>query len=208
MQEQCENEEDKVMTMYYSIPCLMSVLASDCTGQPIRDLSVESPMLAIWNSGAFSTVSLCGCGKQPLQFSISKVLDAKLQFEVACMKPKDRDVSKVDVNLHLHDSYGDLQTTISVACSQDICDAIDFNRISQIGYGLHERQHPRMTPSSVEHVVYEDEFVGGYHKTLVEDIPLCREIVSRLCRELTAQLSAHGYWLRPVDNNDQETARP
>ncbi len=208
MQEQCENEEDKVMTMYYSIPCLMSVLASDCTGQPIRDLSVESPMLAIWNSGAFSTVSLCGCGKQPLQFSISKVLDAKLQFEVACMKPKDRDVSKVDVNLHLHDSYGDLQTTISVACSQDICDAIDFNRISQIGYGVHERRHPRLTLPTVEHVVYEDEFVGGYHKTLAEDIPLCREIVSRLCQGLTAQLSAHGYWLRAVGNNDQETARP
>ena len=41
MQEQCENDENKVMTMYYSIPCLMSVLASDCTGKPIRDLSVE-----------------------------------------------------------------------------------------------------------------------------------------------------------------------
>ena len=196
MQEQYEDNENNVMTMYYSIPCLMSVLASDCTGKPIRELNVETPMRSVWNTGVFSMVSLVGCGKQPLQFSISKVLNAELQFEVACMNPKNNGVSNVVVNLYLHDSYGDLQTTISVACAQDIFDAIDFNRISQIGYGLHARQHPRMTPPAVEHVVYEDEFVGGYHKTLVEDIPLCREIVSRLCQELTAQLSAHGYWLR------------
>ena len=35
-------------------------------------------------------------------------------------------------------------------------------------------------------------------RTLVEDIPHCREIVSSLCRELTTQLYDLGYWLRPV----------
>jgi len=33
---------------------------------------------------------------------------------------------------------------------------------------------------------------------LAEDIPHCREIAGCLCRELTAQLYALGYWLRPV----------
>jgi len=35
--------------------------------------------------------------------------------------------------------------------------------------------------------------------TLVEDLPSCRELICRLCRELTSQLWKHGYFLRPVE---------
>jgi len=40
---------------------------------------------------------------------------------------------------------------------------------------------------------------------LAEDVSHCREIVSRLCRELTTQLYNLGYWLRPLTTGELES---
>ena len=178
----------------YSIPSLMSRAASDCTGRPIRNVWINKPMPSTWDTGAFASVTLRGWGEEPRPFPITTELggsDADLLFEVACRKSGEPDSHKVAVRLHLHDSYGGLWTTVSVICPPDIFTALDFDRM---GLGLSERPKPK---NPDEHAVYTDTKLNHQDMTLVEDIPHCREIVSRLCRELTAQLYDLGYWLRP-----------
>ena len=181
----------------YSIQCLMSALASACTGLPIRKLWINNPMSSVWNTGAFTSVTLQGWGNEPRQFPITSELgesDADLLFEVECMKSGEADSRKVAVKLHLHDSYGGLWTTVSVICPPEIFKSIDFARM---GHGLAAHAEPEAEGYSEEHLIYREQRADCYSMTLVEDIPMCREIVSSLCRELTAQLWAHGYWWRP-----------
>ena len=182
----------------YSIPSRMSRAASDCTGRPIRDVWINKPMPCAWDTGAFASVTLRGWGEEPRLFPMTSELsgiDADLLFEVACRKPGESDDSKVAVRLHLHDSYGGLWTTVSVICPPEISKGIDFNRM---GTGLSERPNPKNEGCPDEHLIYAEDRADCYGMTLVEDIPHCREIVSCLCRELTAQLYDLGYWLRPV----------
>ena len=182
----------------YSIQCLMSALASACTGLPIRKLWISNPMYSVWNTGAFTSVTLQGWGNEPRQFPITSELgesDADLLFEVECMKSGEADSRKVAVKLHLHDSYGGLWTTVSVICPPEVFTGIDFARM---GYGLDKTTQPKNEGRSEEHLVYQEERTDCYGTTLVEDIPQCREIVSSLCRELTTQLWSHGYCLRPA----------
>ena len=188
----------------YSIQCLMSALASACTGLPIRKLWINNPMSSVWNTGAFTSVALQGWGNEPRQFPIKSELggaDADLLFEVACMKSGEGDSRKVAVKLHLHDSYGGLWTTVSVICPPEIFKSIDF---ACVGHGLYERTKPKCGVRPDEHEILDEDRGDCYGMTLAEDIPQCREIVSSLCRELTAQLSALGYWLRPVVSEEIE----
>ena len=188
----------------YSIQCLMSALASACTGLPIRKLWINNPMSSVWNTGAFTSVILQGWGNEPRQFPITAELgeaDADLLFEVECMKSGEGDSRKVAVKLHLHDSYGGLWTTVSVICPPEIFKSIDFARV---GHGLAKTTQPENEGRSEEHLVYQEERTDCYDMTLVEDIPQCHEIVSTLCRELTTQLWSHGYWLRPVVSEEIE----
>ena len=182
----------------YSIPCLMSRAASDCTGRPIRNVWINKPMPSTWDTGAFASVTLRGWGEEPRLFPITSELggtDADLLFGVACRRSGEPDSRKVAVRLHLHDSYGGLWTTGSVICSPDISKAIDFDRVC---HGLAVRAESECSGRPNEHLIYTEERADCYGMTLVEDIPHCREIVSRLCRELTTQLHDLGYWLRPV----------
>ena len=182
----------------YSIQCLMSALASACTGLPIRKLWIGNPMSSVWNTGAFTSVTLQVWENEPQQFPIKSELggaDADLLFEVACRKSGEPDSRKVAVRLHLHDSWGGLWTTVSVICPPDILKAIDFD---SMGYGLAVSAESECGGCPDEHAVYTDTKLNHQDMTLVEDIPHCREIVSRLCRELTTQLYDLGYWLRPV----------
>ena len=181
----------------YSIPCLMSRAASDCTGRPIRNVWINKPMPSTWDTGAFASVTLRGWGEEPRPFPITSELggtDADLLFEVACRRSGEPDSRKVAVRLHLHDSYGGLWTTVSGICPPDIFKGIDFARVC---HGLAVRAESECTGRPNEHLIYTEERADCYGMTLVEDIPHCREIVSRLCRELTAQLYDLGYWLRP-----------
>ena len=41
------------MDDHHSVPCLMSVLTSDCTGMPIQRLRTGTRMRTVWNTGAF-----------------------------------------------------------------------------------------------------------------------------------------------------------
>ncbi len=182
----------------YSIQCLMSALASACTGLPIRKLWINNPMSSGWETGAFTSVALQGWGNEPRQFPITTELggaDADLLFEVACMKSGESDSHKVAVRLHLHDSYGGLWTTMSVICPPDIFRALDFDRMD---HGLAVRADSECDERPDEHLIYTEERADCYGMTLVEDIPHCREVISNLCRELTTQLYDLGYWLRPV----------
>ena len=182
----------------YSIPCLMSRAASDCTGRPIRNVWINTPLTSVWNTGAFTSVALRGWGTEPRSFPITSELggaDADLLFEVACRKSGESDSRKVAVKLHLHDSWGGLWTTVSVICPPDIFKALDFDRMD---HGLAVHAESECTGRPNEHLIYTEERADCYGMTLVEDIPHCREIVSRLCRELTTQLHDLGYWLRPV----------
>ena len=182
----------------YSIQCLMSALASACTGLPVRKLWISNPMSSVWNTGAFTSVILQVWENEPQQFPIKSELggaDADILFEVECMKLGEADSRKAAVKLHLHDSYGGLWTTVSVICPPEVFTGIDFARM---GHGLAKTTQPKNEGRSEEHLVYQEERTDCYGMTLVEDIPQCREIVSSLCRELTAQLSARGYWLRPA----------
>ena len=182
----------------YSIPSLMSRAASDCTGRPILNVWINKPMSSAWGTGAFASVTLHGWGDETRIFPITSELggsDADLLFEVACRKSGESDGHKVAVRLHLHDSHGGLWTTLSVICPPDIFKAIDFNRM---GHSLAVHAESECAGRPDEHAVYTDTKLNNQDMTLVEDIPHCREIVSRLCRELTAQLYDLGYWLRPV----------
>ena len=182
----------------YSIPSLMSRVASDCTVRPIRDVWINKPMPSAWDTGAFASVTLRGWDGEPRPFPITSELggtDADLLFEVACRKPGESDDRKVAVRLHLHNSYGGLWTTVSVACPPEIFKAIDFDRV---GLGLSEGSSPKNEGCPDEHLIYAEERADCYGMTLVEDIPHCREVVGHICRELTAQLYDLGYWLRPV----------
>ena len=181
----------------YSIPSLMSRAASDCTGRPIRNVWINKPMPSAWDTGAFTSVALHGWGEEPRPFPITSELggtDADLLFEVACRRSGEPDSRKVAVRLHLHDSWGGLWTTVSVICPPDIFTVLDFERM---GLGLSERPKPKNEGRPDEHLIYTEERADCYGMTLVEDIPQCREVISRLCRELTAQLYDLGYWLRP-----------
>ena len=180
-----------------SIPCLMSRAASDCTCRPIRNVWINKPMPSEWGTGAFTSVMLHGWGDETRLFPITSELggaDADLLFEVACRKSAESDSRKVAVRLHLHDSWGGLWTTVSVICPPDIFTALDFDRMG-LGLPVYAESECRGRPD--EHVVYQEAKLNYQDMTLVEDIPHCREIVSRLCRELTAQLYDLGYWLRP-----------
>ncbi len=182
----------------YGVPSLMSMVASDCMGRPIRNVWINKPMPSEWDMGAFTSVTLHGWGEAPRPLPITSelgVTDADLLFEVACRKSGEPDSRKVAVRLHLHDSYGGLWTTVSVICSPDIFKAIDFDRVC---HGLAVRAESECTGRPNEHLIYTEERADCYGMTLVEDIPHCREIVIRLCRELTTQLYDLGYWLRPA----------
>jgi len=107
----------------YSVPSLISALASACTGLPIRKLWINKPLTSVWNTGAFTSVALRGWGTEPRSFLITSELggaDADLLFEVACRKSGESDSLKVAVKLHLHDLWGGLWTTVSVICPPDI----------------------------------------------------------------------------------------
>ena len=161
-------------------------------------------MRTVWNTGAFLTAMLSGwCEKPaaPLQLlGMAVACFSDLRFEVECIKLGDSGFSDVAVNLRLYESsYGALNTVLSVTCPSEIFKELDFEQIGCDSAGRYDVGEPDMF------VVCVDQ---NGQKTLAEDIPRCRELTERLCRELTAQLSASGYWLRPVDNNDQETARP
>lgn len=182
----------------YSIPCLMSRAASDCAGRPIRNVWINKPMPSAWDTGAFASVALRGWGEEPRPFPMTSELggpDADLRFEVACRKSGESDSRKEAVNLHLHDSYGGLRTTVSVICPPDILKAIDFDRM---GHGMAVCAESEGGGRPDEHAVYQDEKLDCQGMTLVEDIPQCREVISSLCRELTTQLSSLGYQLRPL----------
>ena len=182
----------------YSIPCLMSRVASDCTGRPIRNVWINKQMPSAWDTGAFTSVALHGWGEEPRPFPITSELggtDADLLFEVACRRSGEPDSRKVAVNLHLHDAYGGLWTTVSVICPSDIVTALDFDRMDH-GLTVHAESECDGCPD--EHLIYKEERADCYGMTLVEDIPQCRKVISRLCRELTAQLYDLGYWLRPA----------
>ena len=182
----------------YSIPSLMSALTSACTGLPIRKLWINKPMPSAWGTAAFTSVTLHGWEGEPRLFPMTSELsgtDADLLFEVACRKSGESDSRKVAVRLHLHDSYGGLWTTVSVICPPDIFKAIDFDRMDH-GLTVHAESECDGRPD--EHLIYKEERADCYGMTLVEDIPQCREVISRLCRDLTTQLYDLGYWLRPV----------
>ena len=188
----------------YSIPNLMSALASACTGLPIRKLWINNPMAPVWNTGAFTSVTLRDLGDEPRQFPITSELgweNADLLFEVACRKSGEADSRKVAVKLHLHNSQGGLWTTVSVICPSEVYKGIDFARM---GHGLYERTKPKCGVRPDEHEILDEDRGDCYGMTLAEDIPQCREIVSSLCRELTTQLWSHGYWLRPVVSEEIE----
>ncbi len=181
----------------YSIPSLMSRAASDCTGRPIRDVWINKAMPSTWDTGAFVSVTLHGWEEEPRLFPMTSEpggTDADLLFEVACGRSGEPDSRKVAVRLHLHDSYGGLWTTVSVICPPEISKGMDFNRM---GIGQSERPNPKNEGRPDEHLIYSEDRADCYGMTLVEDIPHCREVVSHLCRELTAQLSSLGYQLRP-----------
>ena len=183
------------MDDHYNVPCLMAVLTSDCMGMAIRNLRVGTRKRTVWNTGAFSTAMLSGWCEKPentLPLLGAVVCSSDLRFEVECIKPGDSGARDVAVNLRLYESsYGALNTVLSVACSPEIFKELDFE---QIGYDFASR-HDVGGPDMF--VVYIDQ---NEQKTLAEDIPRCRELTSRLCRELTAQLSAHRYCLRAQGN--------
>ena len=190
----------------YSIPSLMSRAASDCTGRPIRNVWINKQTPSVWHTGAFTSAVLHMPGVETRPFPITSELggsDADLLFEVACRKSGDSDSRKVAVNLHLHDSYGGLWTTVSVICPPDISTLLDFDRM---GLGLSECPKPKNEGHLDEHLIYTEERADCYGMTLVEDIPHCREVISSLCRELTAQLYDLGYWLRPFISRELESA--
>lgn len=182
----------------HSVPCLMSVLASDCAGKPIQRLWINNLMPSVWDTGAFTSATLCASGEEPRPFPMTSELgwvDADLRFEVECRKPDEVDDRKVAVNLHLHDSWGGLWTTVSVICPPDIFAALDFDRM---GHGLTELVESEGVRCPDEDVVFDDTKLDDRDITLVEDVPHCREVVGRLCREITVQLLALGCQLRPV----------
>ena len=186
----------------YSIPSLMSRVASDCTGRPIRNVWINKPMPSAWCTGAFTSAALHVRDEEPRPFPITSELggsDADLLFEVACRKSGESDSRKVAVRLHLHDSYGGLWTTVSVICPPDIFAALDFTRMD------HGHADSECDERPDEHLIYTEERADCYGMTLVEDIPHCREVISSLCRELTAQLYDLGYWLRPFISRELES---
>ena len=185
-----------------NIPCLMSRLASDCTGPPIRNVWINNQMTSVWNTGAFTSVALRGWGEEPRPFPITLELggvDADLLFEVECRKADESNRRKVAVRLHLHNSWGGLWTTVSVICPPDIFKAIDFDRVD---HSLAVCAEPESTGCPDEYVVYKDKKRDCRDMTLVEDVPHCRKVVSHLCRELTEQLYDLGYWLRPFISSE------
>ena len=182
----------------YNAARLMMVVFSDCTGVPFRRLRVNTQLRTKWDTGVFSSVTLnCMGGKPGLITSGEDGLgpDFDLRFEVQCMKPGDSSASMAAVNLHLHDSYGGLWTTIAVDCPPEVFEDVDLDLGSIV---LYECEKDDDYPG--EHEVYsEKERPESSGPTLVEDLPHCRELVGRLCRELTAQLWKQGYFLRPVE---------
>ena len=182
----------------YNAGRLMMVVFSDCTGVPFRRLCVNTQQRTKWDTGVFSSVALnCMDGKPGLITSVEGDLgtDFDLRFEVQCMKPGDSIARMAAANLHLHDSYGGLWTTIAVDCPPEVFKDVNLDLGSIV---LQERENGDGCPG--EHVVYsENGRPNSCGPTLVEDLPRCREMVGRLCRELTTQLWDHGYLLRPVE---------
>lgn len=190
----------------YGVPSLMSMVASDCMGRPIRNVWINKQTPSVWHTGAFTSAVLHMPGVETRPFPITSELggsDADLLFEVACRKSGDSDSRKVAVNLHLHDAWGGLWTTVSVICPPDIFTALDFARMD---HGLTVYAESEYDGCPDEHLIYKEERADCYGMTLVEDIPQCREVISRLCRELTAQLYDLGYWLRPFISRELESA--
>ena len=178
------------MTMH-NVTFQMVSLASDCSGCSLRNLIINSPLRTVWNTGAFMTVKVGGLDRKPQRVELGSDLDAMiagdLRFEIECMNPSDFSVHKVCVMIDIADSYG-IRTTLSVICPLEISAKIDFDAIR---HGMPvELAAPK---STTEHPIC-------CTCKLAEDVSHCREIVSRLCRELTAQLYDLGYWLRPGDS--------
>ena len=177
---------------------LMLAAFSDCTGVPVKDLSVNTKMRTKWDTGAFTAVALPSWPGDPRPIpawdeDFADGLDFDMKFEVQCMKSGDSSTHTAAVNLHLHNDYGGLWTTISVDCPQEVFDSIDIESIGQLGPG-------RVGRYPVEHIMYSESGCKDcYDMTLVEDLPRCRELICRLCRELAAQLWKHGYFQRPVE---------
>jgi len=182
----------------YNAGRLMMVAFSDCTGVPFRRLCVNTQQRTKWDTGVFSSVALnCMDGKPRLITSVEGGLGANfdLRFEVQCMKPGDHSVRMAAVDMLLHDGWGELWTTISIDCPPEVFKDVDLDLGSIV---LQECEKDGDNPG--EHVVYaEKERSQTAGPTLVEDLPRCREMVGRLCRELTTQLWNHGYLLRPVE---------
>ena len=179
----------------HNVAFQMVGLASDCTGRPFRNLIINSPMRTVWNTGAFMTVKVGGMDRKPQLIELGSDLNAMiagdLRFKIECMNPSDSSVKKVCVMINTVDSYG-IRTTVSVICPSEISAKIDFDQIR------HDMPVELAAPKSVaEHPIC-------CTSDLAEDVPRCREIVSRLCRELTAQLYDHGYWLRSLTSGEFE----
>ena len=166
-------------------------LASNCAGRCVRDLELNSRMHSTWNTGAFTSVELRGWGGKSELVGIEvpdALYVAELRFEIECLKPGDAKPSKVGVMFAVADSYG-VRTQLSIVCPPEIYDKLDFDSLQ---HGM---------PMQLAHAQTPDEHPVCCTYTLAEDIPHCREIAERLCRELTAQLESLGYWLRPVKDN-------
>ena len=164
-----------------------SGLAADCAGRRIGDLELNSQMRSTWDTGAFTSVELRGWDGRsgPVGYEVPETCAAELRFEIECLKPGDATPSKMCVMFAVADSYG-IRTQLSIVCPPEIYDKLDFDSL-QRGMPLE---------LAIAHTPDEHPVCCTYQ--LAEDIPHCREIAGCLCRELTTQLYALGYWLRPV----------
>ncbi len=168
-------------------PMLMAF--SHCIGSPILKLQINTPSRTTWNTGAFATAALCGWDGKP-----QKLLEAgdddsgancSMQFELECMRPGDPGPGKVSVKLNLIDSSGK-KSELRVNCPPVIFGLFNWARMEL-------SESPKGTDDPNEHIVYAD----AGEITLIDDLPRCREVVERLCREITLQLWECGYLLRP-----------
>ena len=174
----------------------MVMAFSDCVGTPILKLQINSPMRTAWDTGAFVSAMLCGVidegnVKHPLrkEEDADRCMSLAIRFEVQCIKSGDSYPSKVAVELVLCDSYGK-KSKLRINCSPAVFERIDLSRT-----GLSELSRDDDDDAN-DHVVHKHD-QGDI--TLVDDLPHCRELVGRLCRELTSQLWQCGYFLRPVN---------
>ena len=174
---------------------LMLEAFSDCTGAPVRNLSVNTKMRTKWDTGVFTAVEFRDGSEQPAPIPTAEAgwvygTNFELRFDVQYSKPGDSGVHTAAVIFRLHDSYGAPLFEIIVDCPQEVFDSIDVESI-----GLPPCQ--KDDNCNGRHILYSERGYKGL--TLVEDLPRCRELICRLCRELTSQLWKHGYFLRPVE---------